>query len=144
MGTKWLWKHISDEWFYTRSAVWVFSISATLVVLCTVFGGSLEFVPNSVQLFLTKEASNPSLMVQLGFALVAIPLVIAYLVVLVGMFRFWVVCDHSSRMARRIWFVVMIVGMLFGFSLGTALYCFAVYLPQVLKNSSGQSQRVAV
>jgi hypothetical protein len=143
MGMERLWKHVTNEWFYTKSAVWVFSISAALVVLSMAFGWSLEFVPESARDSLTRAFANPSLTAQLGFGLTGISLGLARLVVFVGMFRFWAVCDRSSRMARRIWFVIMIVGFV-GISFGTALYCFAVYVPQVLANSARQSQGVGV
>jgi hypothetical protein len=138
MGIQRIWKHVSREWFYNKSSVFLFSISAALVLLTLALG----FVPG-VSLAVTKEASNPSLVVQLGFALVGILLTAAYIFVLLGMFRFWTAYDNSSPIARKIWFVIMIAGFV-GISLGTAVYCFAVYLPQALKNSARQSQGLAV
>jgi hypothetical protein len=144
MGIQRIWKYVSSEWFYSRSAVFLFSTSAGLVLLTLALGWSLEFVPASITLAVTQQASNPSLAIQLGFALVGVLLTAAYAFVLLGMFRFWTAYDRSSPMTRKIWFVIMIAGFFVGISLGTALYCLAVYLPQVLKNPTRQSQGLAV
>lgn len=118
-----LWKYIKNEWFYTRTAVLVFGTAAFLV--CLMIGGA-EVFPR----LLSWDAHTTAQ--QIGYALLGVCFGLSNGLVLFGMFRFWVASDKSSRVARRIWFVVMIVGML-RIGLGAALYCFAVYLPQVFK-----------
>jgi hypothetical protein len=133
MSTAKLWDWLGDGWFYSRAAVSIFSISAALVLISLAFGFTLHLWPDGLRRPITNAFSNSSPVVQSAFALAGIVLGLAYVVIFVGMFRFWRVCDGSSRMARRIWFVMMVVGFV-GLSLGTALYCFAVYLPQVFRN----------
>ncbi|HKV06186.1 MAG TPA: hypothetical protein VJO53_13905 [Candidatus Acidoferrales bacterium] len=142
MSMQLIWKHVSNEWFYTKSALFVFSTSAAIVMLSLTFGWGLEFLPKSVEHSVMNAFSNPSPMAQVGFTLAGVSVAAGHIVIFVGMFRFWAVCDRSRPIARRIWFVIMIVGVLVGLSLGTALYCFMVYLPQMLKNSVKQSQRI--
>jgi hypothetical protein len=123
MSMQIIWKRIKNEWFYTRTAIVLFVTSATIVMLGVAFG---EFGPRNVTI------SN-SLAAQLCFSLAMVSLAFSTLVVIVGMFRYWSVCDQSGQLMHRIWLVIMIVGLLW-LGLGPALYCFAVYLPQTLRN----------
>ena len=119
-----LWKHVKSEWFYTKQAAFVFTTSAILVFI--LIAGS-EFVPVSFASLTTYSTGE-----QIGFAIAGVTFSISNLLVLSGMFRFSVVCDQSRPIMRRIWFVIMIVGLL-RLGLGAAVYCFAVYLPQITK-----------
>jgi hypothetical protein len=118
-----LWKCVKSDWFYTRTATFTFGASAILVCL---FIGSAEFFPRLLSF------DGHTTVQQVGYALLGGCLGFSNALIVVGMFRFWVVCDESSRVARRVWFVVMVVGLL-RLGLGAAIYCFAVYLPQVAK-----------
>jgi hypothetical protein len=57
-------------------------------------------------------------------------------VLLVGMWLFWVKCDKSSKRSRGVWFFVLLLGMTFG----AIPYYLFVYLPAVrmrLKSAQG-------
>ena len=45
----------------------------------------------------------------------------------IGMWRFWMSVDRSSNLARKFWFLVLLVG----FWWGSCFYCYFVYWPQV-------------
>jgi uncharacterized BrkB/YihY/UPF0761 family membrane protein len=47
-----------------------------------------------------------------------------------GMWKYWIVCDSSSQLSRRVWFVVLIIGLWYG----AVLYYLFVYLPDVQKS----------
>jgi uncharacterized membrane protein YidH (DUF202 family) len=123
-----IWKRIDDRWFYSKTAIGLFGTSATFVALAFVFG---ELWPRDVII-------SSSLTEQVPFTLAMMLLAVSELVVIVGMFRYWIRRDRSSRKARTIWFAIMIVGLFVGLGLGCALYCFAVYMPQTLRNPTAR------
>jgi len=124
MGTNKIWKWITDEWFYSRTAISLFATSATFATLLFAFG---ELGPKNVSI-------SSAFAEQFAITVAAMVLAMSELIVIVGMFRYWTKCDRSSRIVRRIWFAIMILGFV-GLGLGCALCCFAVYLPQTLGNS---------
>ncbi len=115
-----VWKRLNDEWFYSKTAIGLFAAASTIAVSGATFGelGFRSFV-----------ISN-SFVPQMSITLAAMAWAISMLIVIVGMFRYWTKYDRSSRVSRRIWLAIMIIGFLFGLATGCALYCFAVYLPQ--------------
>ncbi len=46
-----------------------------------------------------------------------------------GMWRYWTRVDDSNRSAKRLWFIVLLIG----FWWGSALYYFLAYLPQTIR-----------
>jgi hypothetical protein len=126
-----LWKHVKSEWFYTKRAAFFFVTSALIVVIVL-----------AVSEFLPKAFGNPSTystVEEVAYTVVMMLWAISNLFVVVGMFRFWVACDKSRPITRKIWFTIMIVGLL-RLGLGAAVYCFAVYLPQVTKRLTHKSE----
>jgi len=128
-----LWKYVRNEWFYTKSAAFLFTTSAILVVIFVLSAG---FLPDSF-----GNGANYSIAQQAGFALLGILFGTSNIILLIGMFRFWVACDQSRPIARKIWFAVMIVGLL-RLGLGAAAYCFVAYIPQVARGFSKGSSTV--
>jgi signal transduction histidine kinase len=51
-----------------------------------------------------------------------------------GMWRYWVRIDRSSRWLKRIWFVVLLIG----FWWGSVLYYFLAYLPQMIRRRESE------
>jgi tetrahydromethanopterin S-methyltransferase subunit C len=118
-----IWNRITDDWFHSKRAMALFAIAATIAVLGFAFG---ELGP--------KQVNVPNaLTAQVAVSLVAVMWAFSSLAIIVGMFRYWAKLDRSSRMVRRIWFAVMILGLA-GLGFGCAVYCMAVYLPQTLRN----------
>ena len=126
------WKHLDNN-LHARLTAVLFAMAATIVVVLV---GLAEFLPNTF-----ANASNYSTFGEIAFTAAMMLFAISNLAIVVGMFRFWVACDKSSKVARRIWFVIMLVGLI-RLGLGAALYCFAVYLPQVLKRANQGSEAV--
>jgi len=46
-----------------------------------------------------------------------------------GMWWYWVRLDESKKYLKRFWFLIL----LFGFWFGSCIYCYFVYLPQVIR-----------
>jgi len=53
----------------------------------------------------------------------------ALLFLWLGMWAYWVWLDDSKTFAKGSWFLIL----LFGFWYGSCLYCYFVYLPQVIR-----------
>jgi hypothetical protein len=119
-----LWKRFDNEWFHTRSAVALFATSATVVAVLVAIS---ELFP-----YAFANAENYSTPKEVTITVAMMLFALSNLIIVVGMFRFWVAFDRSRPIMRRIWFVIMIVGLL-RLGLGAAFYCFAVYVPQVTK-----------
>ena len=126
-----IWKRLDNEWFYTRLAATLFATSAIIVVALLAVD---QFFPSAF-----GNASNYSPQEEVTFTAAMMLFAMSNLVIVVGMLRFWVVSDTFRPAARRVWFVIMIVGLL-RLGLGAAIYCFAVYLPQVSKRFTQRSE----
>jgi hypothetical protein len=126
-----IWNKITDDWFHSKTAIAVFAIAATIAVLGFAFG---ELGPRQVNI-------PNSLTAQIAVSLVAVMWALSSLVMVVGMFRYWARLDRSSRMVRRIWFAVMILGLA-GLGFGCAVYCMAIYLPQTLRTLAASEKVV--
>jgi len=117
-----IWNRFTDDWFHSKTAMALFAIAATIAVLGFAFG---ELGPKQVSI-------SSALTAQVAASLVAVVFALSSLAIIVGMFRYWAKFDRSSRMVRRVWFAVMILGLA-GLGFGCAVYCMAVYLPQTLR-----------
>jgi uncharacterized membrane protein len=51
------------------------------------------------------------------------------------MWVYWTRIDTSRRSTKRVWFAILLVGLFWG----SALYYFAVYLPQVLRKRRAEA-----
>jgi hypothetical protein len=109
----WLW--FKDNWLITREAARLFAIS-TLLVLA------------SIPFFLGKvETQAMSFWTRLPWGILFLFGPIAIFFLWFGMWRYWARIDWTSGSARRMWFVILLIG----FWWGSCLYCVFVYLPQV-------------
>ena len=108
-----LWNLIGDQWLISKAAVRIFAIAASLAVV----------VPALVYLDMVRDTGALS---QVFWATAGVLTALSIFFLWSGMWRFWNKFDQSSRVARRIWFLVV----LFGFWYGTVLYFIFVYLRQ--------------
>ena len=112
-----LWDKFRNDWFDTQRAVTLFVVSTLLVLALTpVFLGQVD--PNRLTFW-----------ARLPWGILGILGPIALFFLWLGMWRYWVRVDDGAVWTKRIWFVVLLVG----FWWGSCLYCFAVYVPQVLR-----------
>jgi hypothetical protein len=108
VGPLGLWNRFDEQWIGTRRAAQLFLIATLFVLaLLPVFLGMIE----------------PGRLSRL--ANVCWGIVFLWL----GMWRYWARLDNSGRWAKRFWFVVMLAG----FWYGSCLYCWFIYLPQVIR-----------
>ena len=113
------WRRISDEWLVSRIASILFATSAVLVLAITPFVfGYVDFPDQSV--FVSVSAGALGVFGGLS---------IFYL--WGGMWRFWIDCDQSRRIFRKVSFLLL----LFGLCYGAIVYYLLVYLPAVRKYS---------
>lgn len=109
-----LWRRISDEWLLSRSA-------SVLFFLCsiTILGMS--------SIFLTDfESRTFGLLGNVLLAVAGMSGAVSVFFLWGGMWRYWIGCDSSTSPVRRIWFLVLVVGLWYG----AILYFGAVYLMQ--------------
>ena len=105
-------KKISDEWLASRDASRLFAGASVLTLAATAVWLA------GVQIQDTGVLSR----IFWGTFGVLIPLSIFFL--LGGMWNYWMRCDPSGRLARRIWFAILLIG----FWYGSILYYAFVYL----------------
>lgn len=106
-----LWERVGDEWFGAKRARRLFSAAAALVVTGT-----------AVLCFPIPAEPRFAVKLVLGLAGVLAGLSVFFL--WSGMWQYWIRRDPSSRLARRAWFVILLVG----FWYGAVAYCLCVYL----------------
>jgi hypothetical protein len=115
-----LWDKFRDDWLTTAQAARLFLLAALLVLALTaVLLGSIN-------------TTRMSLWARLPVGVLGVLGPIALFFLWFGMWRYWVRIDNSRRWAKRMWFLVLLVG----FWWGSCLYCFFVYLPQTYKSAS--------
>lgn len=103
---------------YSRTAAILLGIAALLTISTLIFRYS-DFDPNKLGKVQFELISYLGAFSALGF-----------LSLLICMVFFWLRCDVSSKLSRTIWFVVLLLGFLYGSQI--AYYAFA-YLPAVIK-----------
>jgi hypothetical protein len=114
-----IWTWFKDEWLITRQAAKLFFLSTLLVLALTpVFLGKID-------------TNTMSFWARLPWGILGILGPIALFFLWFGMWRYWVRIDRSGRWAKRMWFVVLLLG----FWWGSCLYCFFAYLPQVSRRA---------
>lgn len=106
------WDRIGDRWLVGRGAAVLFAASAMATVV-----GSVALIWKWAAVF----AELPILIVTVC---------LSGLFLMSAMNRYWARCDRGSRVARRIWYFVLTLGVFYGAS----LYYAAVYLPQVRRD----------
>ncbi len=111
----WPWVSI-DRWIIGHQGVLLFTLSA----LC-----SLALTP----IFLGWiHPARMSYSLRIFWAALEILGPIGLVLIYFGMWLYWVRLDGSRVWTKRAWFVILLVGPWYG----SCLYCFFVYLPQVL------------
>jgi hypothetical protein len=117
------WIKYIDDWLVTRQAVNFFVVSA----VC-----SLALTPI---LLGWVHLAEMSFWIRIPWAILTIIGPIGLVSVYFGMWLYWVRVDHSAVWAKRLWFVIPLLGPWYG----NCLYCFFVYLPQVLRKTRART-----
>ena len=118
-----IWTWFKDEWLITRQAAKLFVVSTLLVLAMTpIFLGNVD-------------TQRTSFWGRLPWGILGVLGPIALFFLWFGMWRYWVRIDRSGLWAKRMWFVVLLVG----FWWGSCLYCFFVYLPQVFRRARAEA-----
>jgi len=116
------WKSRIDEWLVSSLAAKLFFVSTLLVLaLTTVFQGLVD--PAKMPLWMRIYWIILGVLGPLGLSFLC-----------VGMWTYWVRLDNSRAYAKRIWFVVLLVGAWYG----ECAYYYFVYLPQVIRKRRAQ------
>lgn len=112
-----IWRFISDEWLVSRRAAWLFAFFSTAVAGMTVALNS-SVIPH--------RGAPAAASWALGGVLAGFGIFFVW----GGMWRYWIARDPSPRRARRVWFLILFVGIWYG----AILYYLAVYLPTIGRN----------
>jgi hypothetical protein len=112
-----IWNRLGNEWLVTKTACALFGASAVLVVVLTA-GLSL------------LQGDMPGLLPNIFWGTIGVLGTAGAFFLWTGMWRYWMRIDSSRRAMRRIWFVLLVVGIWFG----AILYYLLVYLPAVRRN----------
>ena len=107
-----------DDWFGSREAVVLFSLSAISSIA-------------ALALFAHIHPANMLSWAQLPLGLVSVAGPVGLALIYFGMWVYWVRLDDSAPWNKRAWFLILLLGPWFG----SCLYCFFVYLPQVLRKN---------
>jgi len=115
-----IWRWLGNDWFVTEKASALFAISSllTLALTAVLYIG----VPSPSTLSTVS-------MVLYGVVGFAGPLAMFFL--WGGMLRYWTRGEPSNRTARRLWFIVLILGLCYG----AILYYTFVYMPTVRRRN---------
>ena len=122
IGPMGLWNRFRDDWLITPQAAGLFFASTILVLALTpVFLGDVI-------------TANMPLWKRIPWSILGVVGPLALFFLWIGMWRYWARVDDSRAYAKRLWFLILLVGLWYG----SCLYCYFVYLPQVMRTSSGQ------
>lgn len=114
----------ADDWLTTSGAAKLFFASTFLVLaLFPVFRGWID-------------PTKMSLLMRISWTTFGALGTCALLFLWFGMWTYWVRLDDSKTYSKRLWFLVLLLG----FWYGSCVYCYFVYLPQVIRRSRLQRQ----
>jgi hypothetical protein len=116
------WDRVSASWLMSRNAARLFGASAMVLTVATIL------LLSDVQ-----QGSGP--LSSLFWAIVGVSASLGAFFLWTGMLRFWRLWDTSSRAARRVWFVVLLIGVFYG----AILYYALVYLRLRVVTSSSEN-----
>jgi hypothetical protein len=123
IGPSRLWNRFKDDWLATRQAARLFFASTILVLAMTpVFLGRVV-------------TTNMPLWMRIPWGIFGMVGPIALFFLWIGMWRYWVRVDDSKAYAKRLWFLILLLG----FWYGSCLYCYFVYLPQVIRSNRSRT-----
>ena len=109
-----------EEWFVSRQAGVIFFLSAvsSIAVMALLVG--------------LVHPSGMSPAAKFPWIVFSVAGPAGLLVLYFGMWWYWIRFDDSGAWAKRLWFLILLVGPWFG----GILYCFFVYLPQVYRKEN--------
>ncbi len=117
------WKGMADDWLMSSGVAKLFFASTFLVfALFPVLQGWID---------LTKMA----FWMRISWTILGVLGTCALLFLWFGMWVYWVRLDDSKKSSKRLWFLVL----LFGFWYGSCVYCYFIYLPQVIRRRRVQA-----
>ena len=123
IGPSGLWNMFKDDWLITRPAARLFLASTFLVLALTpVFLGRVV-------------TTNMPLWMRIPWGILGVVGPFALFFLWIGMWRYWVRVDNSRVYSKRLWFLILLLG----FWYGSCIYCYFVYLPQVMRASRSQA-----
>jgi drug/metabolite transporter (DMT)-like permease len=122
-----IWRHISDKWLMSKIASVLFAISSIVIAGMTAVLGSDVQIQNTGAFSAFFWAVAGSLCGVSIFFLWG------------GMWRYWMLGKPSNRIARRIWFALLVVGVWYG----ALLYYALVYMPAIRKRERGHLEGMA-
>jgi len=121
-----IWRRISDEWLVSKAASVCFAVASLIITAITV----VSFPDTPIQ---DIGVISRTLWGIFG-ALAAVSIFFLW----GGMWRYWIDCDPTSRMSRRVWFAILIVGLWYG----AILYYVCVFLPTTRKKDRESLGRI--
>ena len=111
------------EWLITRQAARLFFASTFLVLALT-------------PVFLGRGVTaDMPLWMRIPWGILGVVGPLAVFFLWIGMWRYWAVVDDSKVYGKRLWFLILLLG----FWYGSCLYCYLVYLPQVMRGGRSQT-----
>jgi hypothetical protein len=113
---------VSEEWLMSKTAYLLFA-TATVVILAVSLAVALLGIP-------AEDEVTPIARAIWGTGGVFGALSAFFL--WDGMWHYWKVCDSSSRIMRRVWFLFLLLGVWYG----AILYFLAIYSPSVTKSGN--------
>jgi hypothetical protein len=115
------WKRLFDNWLLTSQAAKLLLASTILVLGMTpIFQGKVDL-------------AGMSLWMRVFWTLFGMLGTLALFVLWLGMWRYWAMCNKSRSPEQWLWFLVMLIGVWYG----SCLYCYFVYLPQIVRQRKG-------
>lgn len=116
----------SDEWLVTSWASRLFLLAVPFVLAVTpVFFGWVNI-------------RKPTPVTQVLGGTVGVVGPIALFFLWFGMWRYWVRFDTSGSRSRKVWFVILLVGLW----CGSVLYYLLVYRPQISSRADGAHKHI--
>ena len=113
----WWWDKFRDEWLTSRRALSFFLLGAVFALA------------EAPILFGWVHPAEMSFWRRLPWEIIGLLAPLGIVGVYFGMWLYWVRLDGSSRWAKRVWFLILLLGPWYG----SCLYCFFVYFPQMLR-----------
>ena len=111
------WKRLFDNWLLTSQAAKLLLASTILVLGMTpIFQGKVD-------------PAGVSLGIRVFWTLFGVFGTLALLLLWLAMWRYWAIFNKSRSYEKWLWFLVMLIG----FWYGSCLYCYVVYLPQIVQ-----------
>ena len=119
IGPSGVWNSFKDDWLISPQAARLFFASTIFV---------LALIP------VARGMVDPARMMlweRIPLTIFAMVGTLAHLFLWIGMWKYFARVDGSKVYEKRLWFLIL----LFGFWYGSCLYCYFVYLPQVMRRN---------